>query len=1234
MGLQLRVYSKYFLVAFISLVFLSSMFAILNFSVLNQNNSLPVNDPSNGRKNSSLNDVNQQSKFSSTTTVQGGNNFTTATVINLGNTNGSFTSSDGYFEYFKINLNTSSNILFTAITNPSYYFDIYNPSQVLINYTYVQNNGTMQIKTTTAGYYYVAFNRTNLTINGNFAIYITNLDFEAGSFFNTAINITLGTYTGNFIDYYPNLYFKIYVQANTDLIFNAQGSYTDVCIYNSSQALLFQNSQINPQINTSVFNSDYYYIRFQQQLSSLPTYDFSVSTQATGSLLYINGGNTINSAIRVPMATIQNQLIPPVTSTYYKIDLNSSNMYVFNFKLWKSYGTNNYLSFFNSTLNLLGSINPSYNSTSTYSLTVKSNSFYYFEAYCPYYCGYNIQINSTVNSFYGGNNFNSALVISAGNYSGYLTNNENSQYFKILVNQSYNIFINAYGEATGLFLYNSSNYLLVSNTSIQPSIRLSITTTDYYFIRITHSLSNWGQFNISVLTPLTGNDFYAFAGNSFPSATLISTGTTLNQFNGSTANFYKINLVSVNVYVFNLTILVNKYYNYIKLEIFAPNQTLIQYFADYNPSFLNNTIKPSLNGSYYIEITGSNKFSYKIDINAVSDQFGGGNNFTTSELISSGNYTGYLTNNLDSIYYKIEIQTGYDLIVHVSGGNNDGLSVYNSTGYLIGQDLGINSTIYLSIRNTNYYYIRIQHSTSNWGIFTLIVNVTLTGTQLFIDGGNSLGTAIQIPLGNYLSYFSKNEQFDYYLMYLQKGSDLEIVTNPGIFVDLLSLNYDLATNESLNSLNVSITTNAVYYLEIIYIPSNTFIFNINLTISPTRYIFYPEEGSTLTNPSTLPNGTDEIIVNPFARDLFCKIDLIKSYAYVFTLSSLINIYNEFYVNIYDSQGQFLHYYYNSKTLTFIFKPDQNNTYIIEFSTPGILDYKIDITNGTIPAGPTNINAKYSVIDHTLTITWKDSVIPGLNYFIYESQSLITSTVNLQSVGNVKSGIQYFILYGLKQSNYYVAVVANNSLGISSNIQLGVSSTSYPAQITSTSNSNPPSNPPSNPNNSYSSNNGANNQNPFQTAYNEGKAIAYFIDAIFLIIVIVIFSAFASGSRKRKSSRRSSYNNDQPSFYSNNSFNSQQTIIKNKPVNNNPPRNTRSEDIQSNIDGSNNTPVRNINTSNKQDIIDHINKKPNEDLMRDFILTPLHYEFCSKCGFENSSTMEFCNNCGAKLTSLK
>lgn len=712
------------------IIFLSSMATTINFNASNNSNTLQTNYSNSRKQNSSLNDVNPHSKIaSSSSTVQGGNNFSTATIINLGYTNGAFNSTDGKFQYFKINLNGSSDMLFNANTSTSYMFDIFDPSQVIVNSTMGLPTDSLQIKTATSGYYYVALNRTDTSINDNFTIYIANLYYTPGTSFHSAIKILPGNYSGNFINSYAYLYFNISIQANYDLIFKAEGNYS-ADIFNSSKSLLIQNYQPNPQINISIFNSDYFYIELQQPHDANWTYNFSVNTQTTGSILYINGASSISSSIRIPLATIQNELSPPTTSTYYKIYLNSSNMYVFNFDLLSSSGTNNYFTLYNSSLNSLGLINPSYNSTSSFSLTIRNSSFYYFGVFCSYFCEYKIKINSTSNIFYGGNTFSSALEISPGNYSGYLTNNEVNEYFKILVNQSYNIFINTFGEVTGLYLYNSSNYQLMSNTSFKPSIRLSITATGYYFIKIIHSQANWGQYNLSVVTPLTGTDYYystvyVEGSNSIQTAVSISTG-----------HYSSYIVLGQYVYIFKIY-LINGYNLHIKTDskitITLFNSTYQEIASIYYLDSLNLTILNS--AIYYITIGNVSNaillFNFSIGLTIpYSNYYTNGGGSLSNPIIIPQKTDKIWVNQVStgSSDFQLELIGGFSYTISISHYNHSTeyfnmFELYsNKTSFYYGTDITNYARIFRPEKNATYYFSIYDFFTNIHGYIITIEN--------------------------------------------------------------------------------------------------------------------------------------------------------------------------------------------------------------------------------------------------------------------------------------------------------------------------------------------------------------------------------------------------------------------------------------------------------------------------------------------------------------------------------
>ena len=935
---------------------------------------LPISNNNPQNKDSQKVSITKENVVSSST-VNGGNSFSNASIISIGSVNGTFNSSVGGNEFYKVNLNASTTIIVTAVVNTNTSVTIFNPFQQLIGSDASEDVQHVEIVVISTGYHYIQISRNNLTFNFNFTLSVTNPANGpiGGSLINSSVLITPGTFSNYFDINQANQFFKIYLHAGIDVFADIFGESNELIFYNSSGYIMDDNISSNQQMKLSIFNTDYYYLRIAHNTGRTGIVTITVTTTPTGSIYYVEGGNSFATANMIPIGNVQNRLSSIGSDNYFKIALNKSFVTIFSLSVASASPYSNdsvYFYIYSPNQSLIMELSSQTHidlkpNTLKKALTLNTTGSYFIRIAFDYVSDYIIGSSIVFDQTDGGNNFTNAPLLISGDYSGYLTNNEQNDFYKFFLNKDYDLLILVTGECNSLSLYNSSEYLLQQKNTTNPIINMLIETDGYYYFELSHNIMNFGSYNISINAYNSSEPIYSPGGNSFALAKFIPTGTIINNANTNTSNdYYKIDLITAGIINFTLIPLTPAVYSneIVSLYIYNQNETIrtdksVETLNQQVPSSIQLGISITKEVILYILVSIPYNSSYKLVIETIQNPFIGNNNINSAPLINIGkNYTAYLTNEATTGYFLIFLDKNTDILINASG-SFDYLTIYNSTDYPITQADKTNSFL-ISILETGFYYIEFSQIFSIFSKYTFTVNSQTSGSILYVNGGTSLNTAPLIPLGTIQNKFNSS----------QSHQDFK--------VSLFTFNYYVITLK---------------------------VFNSPEFLKDQAYLMIYES-----------NSVDYSLVkysNPQAP----------------TYQGVIH---------------------------FIFQATYTGYFYLEIGEDYVSDYQLNITSVIQPTSPTNIQANFNSIDRTITVYWTDSYQTGLTYFIYMDNTEITyidpstlqnnfklsSTNKLayQLVGNVSSGIEQFVIHNPSAGSYYFAVVAVNSDGLGSQLNLGES----------------------------------------------------------------------------------------------------------------------------------------------------------------------------------------------------
>lgn len=224
----------------------------------------------------------------------------------------------------------------------------------------------------------------------------------------------------------------------------------------------------------------------------------------------------------------------------------------------------------------------------------------------------------------GGDSFLTAVELTVGSFSDNFTIGEFDEYFKINIDAEMDIIIDVLGVCDYLYFYNSAEELLEIDPYENSSIRLTITQTGYYYIRLNRDDSLPGVFTLTVSTIITGSVFYADGGIDFASAQEIPLGETHNRLTSSDSDHYpeydyfKIFLNASELVSIELTCEASDYWDRYFLYIYDDSEERIIYESSHisNPAEL--IITCDISSYYYIRISTSGDYSgydYNLTIN-------------------------------------------------------------------------------------------------------------------------------------------------------------------------------------------------------------------------------------------------------------------------------------------------------------------------------------------------------------------------------------------------------------------------------------------------------------------------------------------------------------------------------------------------------------------------------------------------------------------------------------------
>ena len=552
----------------------------------------------------------------------GGNSFAEAVEISFGTTNDEFNDTDGYYEYYKIGLSIGSTIDFTLISQENFILSIYDPSQSVLGSDSTGTIKHVEIVITTSGYHYIELFRGSLSFEGFYNLTVSDpVDGpDGGNSFITATEITLGTFSDNFTNIESNEYFKINLTKEYNVIIDVFGECDNLYFYNSSQGLVEADLDVNG-IHLTITATGYYYIRLSHSTAYWGAYSLTVTTEITGNIFYIDGGDDFTTATEVSLGETQNRwtdadyYYSSWTYDYFKVYLNATDLVTFT--LSSSY-SNYRLYIYDSAEVQIKYTTGSSSTPAQLIITTEASDYYYvvLRSY-NYEYTYSLVISTAAGGTDGGGSFLTATEITTGTVNDYLTNNEGSDYFKIILDAGYDVTISVTGECDNLYFYNSSQGLVEADLDVN-GIHLTITATGYYYIRLSHSTAYWGAYSLTVTTEITGNIFYIDGGDDFTTATEVSLGETQNRWTDAdyyysswTYDYFKVYLNATDLVTFTLS---SSYSNY-RLYIYDSAEVQIKYTTGSSSTPAQLIITTEASDYYYVVLRSYNyEYTYSLII--------------------------------------------------------------------------------------------------------------------------------------------------------------------------------------------------------------------------------------------------------------------------------------------------------------------------------------------------------------------------------------------------------------------------------------------------------------------------------------------------------------------------------------------------------------------------------------------------------------------------------------------
>lgn len=989
---------------YVYLMFILFIFFVNCFS----NPNLPLNQLSDKSNHNQTPDLAKPLQKQISKLVQGGENFSTATLIDIGSINGSFDSSDGYYEYFKINLSSSSTFIFTLITDPHIIISLYDYNQVFLGSDTDKAIMHVQVQVSSNDFYFIELFRGITTLNTNFTLHITNPyeGLSGGNSFNTAVEISPGIFSSFFSTVGSDEFFMINLQSGIDILVNVAGNFTDFSFYNSSYALQEQIPFEKQDLRLSIALNGYYFVQIHH-LSDVPDpFTLLIRIISTGSTFYADGGDSLANATLINSDSIQNSLSSFESSDFFKITLNISTVSFFKLSIDNPPQSDIYMYIYAPNQSII-IFDYGYRPQILQKvISIGLTGFYYVQIQSDHQFTYTLNVTTQSDIYDGGSLFATAKELTTGDYKGYLTNDETDDFYKFLLYTDHDFSFNVTGECNGIYFYNSTMDLIYSDQSATYSIHFSVILTGYYFVQVHHFPNYFGPYFLNVSISQTGSIFYTNGGNSFSTATQIPLGIIQDKIDyDQSYDYFKIVLNVPNDYIFTFSPFTSSNY-YVYFALYNSVGSQLAYTYAYQLQNLTLPITTFTNETIVIRISSSYQFDYILNIFPNMVNYQGGKTLPNATEIVTGTFTGFMTLNENTEIYKILANAYYDLFINASG-ECDGIYLYNSTGYLVDYDYRVNPVINKSIFISDYYYIEFRHYAGSWGNYSFSVAMQSIGTILFVDGGDSFDSAPLIPLGSIQNRITSSEYYDYFSIILNNSSDiffiLTILSNPlpyYYYLYIYSSAHSIIASTSaysLQNITLPITpqSNDIYFIRIY--SSYQFDYNLNIIISaPTN-----KGGTSLQTASEITVGNINGFMTSNKYNEFFKINVISLNDLFINASGRLDR-----INLYNSTGYLIQYILN---INYIFNISAllSDYYYIGVQNSYSLwgNYTLSVTMK--PTGSIFYSSGGDYFDSAITIPFVN-VQGFMNYYAYFKIFLNSSKINILELNFTKN---YSYVYG-------------------------------------------------------------------------------------------------------------------------------------------------------------------------------------------------------------------------------
>ncbi len=386
-----------------------------------------------------------------------------------------------------------------------------------------------------------------------------------------------------------------------------------------------------------------------------------------------------------------------------------------------------------------------------------------------------------------GNNMTLAYApsIALGSYSGLVCYGDNNDYFiyNLLPNEAVYVNFSSISCPIYVYIYDSLGTDMAGSTSIPIGSSYSILYSPrdvYFYIRIARS-SSYGTYGLSIERwgfqddASTGAD----AGNNFTYAAQPGLGAHIGLLCiGDNYDYYQFPLAPAQVIYVNLSsqlsggayiYIYNSAYAEMTNSYVSSGGTSSIMYTNTDDRFYVRVLRSSGTGTYRLNVTS---FGHQDDAGTGSDA---GNNFTYSENVALGDYSGMVCLGDDNDYYNFSLAPNEVVYVNLTAPSSSNLYMYvydTSNSEITNRYVssGATQTILYS-SGQSHFFVRVYRSSGN-GVYRM--NVTHycfqddAGTGG--DGPNTLGAAANISYGSHLGMMCFADDNDYFAIAMTGGA--------------------------------------------------------------------------------------------------------------------------------------------------------------------------------------------------------------------------------------------------------------------------------------------------------------------------------------------------------------------------------------------------------------------------------------------------------------------------------